>query len=291
MPTTIVTKSGRTRRLPLHVDVEKVAGLDPDGRIVVDDFDARNPEKEGFNYTDWDGTVRESPPSMFGLTLCCNAYDKGVEGGVVCRKCRDDRDIGAYLYREPDGTFPGLDPVTTIRRGTTMHVTTHEQYRSLLDALSVGDHVGDETHASMVAFAKAKKIKRPPEDNPKPEPKAKAAKKTANKGAVCKEKDCDRPATSLGLCKKHHTAQWRKDPANLEKSRRAARKFAAKKRLEDLAVRIGPGFHGDTSGDDYESLPEGVTPERVDHIVNEANEYELDVNAVALDALAKAGLL
>lgn len=55
-------------------DYAKVVGLDADGRIVM---------QMGEDYT-------------FGLTLCCNAYDKGVEDGVVCRACYSDYDIGSY---------------------------------------------------------------------------------------------------------------------------------------------------------------------------------------------------
>ena len=90
MSDTIRTASGRTRVLPEHVDVAKVVGLDPDGRIVVEDF---GPD----------------PTFVFGLTLCCNAYDKGVEDGIVCRACYSYTENGAYLFRRFDGTYPGLD--------------------------------------------------------------------------------------------------------------------------------------------------------------------------------------
>lgn len=102
----ITTESGATRELPEHVDVSRVAGLDEDGRIVVDDNDARNAaplQVQSFTLT----------PFMFGLTLCCNAYDKGMEDGVFCRACYggESDDVGNYLYRQPDGSFPGLDPI------------------------------------------------------------------------------------------------------------------------------------------------------------------------------------
>lgn len=100
---TITAASGRTRELPEHLDPVRIAGLDPEGRIVVDDFDARNAEP-----------ASDQAPFMFGLTLCCDAYDKGVEDGIVCRGCYDTRDVGSYLFREPDGTFPELDPITSI---------------------------------------------------------------------------------------------------------------------------------------------------------------------------------
>lgn len=70
--TTIRFQSGATRAL--HADLAKrVQGLTANGRVVVDD---------GYGY-------------LFGLTLCCNAYDKGVEDGVVCRSCYGS-DTGEY---------------------------------------------------------------------------------------------------------------------------------------------------------------------------------------------------
>ena len=36
---------------------------------------------------------------------------------------------------------------------------------------------------------------------------------------------------------------------------------------EDVVRRIGLGFHPDTYGEDYESLPAGLTPEVVDEVV------------------------
>ena len=111
MSITIRTESGRMRRLPDGLDLERVAGLDPDGRIVVDDFDARNQpfvkREPGFH-----GYLSE--PFMFGLTLCCNASDKGCEDGVYCRACyggAPNADEGNYLFKAEDGSFPGLDPI------------------------------------------------------------------------------------------------------------------------------------------------------------------------------------
>ena len=98
---TITTVSGRTAEVPEHL--ENVVGLNADGRIVVDPFDARNATPAviaGHTMT----------PYMFALTLCCNAYDKGTEDGAVCRGCYGS-DGGEYMYRAADGTFPGLDPI------------------------------------------------------------------------------------------------------------------------------------------------------------------------------------
>lgn len=110
--TVITTASGIVRRLPTNLEPGRVAGLDSEGRIVVDDFAARtsNPlVRAGL-------TMR---PFMFGLTLCCNASDKGVEDGVACRGCYGMEEIGSYLHKADDGTFPGLDPVVQFRMTRT----------------------------------------------------------------------------------------------------------------------------------------------------------------------------
>lgn len=36
---------------------------------------------------------------------------------------------------------------------------------------------------------------------------------------------------------------------------------------DELVLAIGPGFHPDTRGDEYTSLPEGLAPEDVDMVV------------------------
>jgi len=105
---TMMTESGRTKVIPDRfmrekqeypgqLTRDKIAGLDSEGRIVVDMFDARN----------------GSGDYLFGLTLCCNASDKGTEMGVVCRGCYSSHDVGSYLWKAEDGSFPGLDRVVT----------------------------------------------------------------------------------------------------------------------------------------------------------------------------------
>lgn len=101
----ITTKGGRTKELPEHMDPARVAGLDEDGRIVVDDFGARS----------YSGPAKDRP-HMFGLTLCCNAYDKGYEDGVYCRRCagaKPHADVGNYLFPMNDA-YPDLDEVESI---------------------------------------------------------------------------------------------------------------------------------------------------------------------------------
>lgn len=105
----ITTASGRTKRLPDSFNLDAVIGLDPDGRVVVDHFGAVAtpiPPAEAYTFRD--------APFVFGLTLCCNASDKGTEDGVVCRGCygaKRNADEGAYIYRAADGSFPGVDPL------------------------------------------------------------------------------------------------------------------------------------------------------------------------------------
>lgn len=100
--TQIKTASGRTRRVPAHVDTTTILGLDEDGRVVVQlDWMAEGPE-----------------PYAFGLTLCCDAFDKGAEHGVVCRACygaKPPHDSGNYLFfRDEAGNFIGLDPLVEL---------------------------------------------------------------------------------------------------------------------------------------------------------------------------------
>ena len=98
----LIAESGAFRTLPDRLDANEVAGLDSEGRIVVDRFDARQTKKPG--------------SFLFGLTLCCDASDKGIEDGVVCRACYSYRDTGSYLFLDPEtGAFPDLDPVKEIR--------------------------------------------------------------------------------------------------------------------------------------------------------------------------------
>lgn len=123
MTTVIVTQSGGHRVLPERLEPKRVVGLDQDGRIVVDDFDAFNREPELREYAD--GQKIRHTPFLFGLTLCCDASDKGIDVGVVCRGCYGfpgemvdgkEADTGSYLYKH-DGGFPGLDPLDHFEDG------------------------------------------------------------------------------------------------------------------------------------------------------------------------------
>lgn len=72
-PTVVTFASGATRTVRAAL-AERLLGLSEEGRIVVRD--------------DW-------ADYNYGLTLCCNAYDKGYEWGVGCRACGGD-DAGEY---------------------------------------------------------------------------------------------------------------------------------------------------------------------------------------------------
>lgn len=112
----VFTASGQVREIPEHF-VDEVVGLDGAGRIVVDQFGALNKEEPSRN------------DFLFALTLCCNASDKGIEDGVVCRGCYRDDDTGDYLFfDETTGTFPGLDP---IRDGNSYVVMLDEAWALL----------------------------------------------------------------------------------------------------------------------------------------------------------------
>lgn len=158
-------------------------------------------------------------------------------------------------------------------------VETREQYRNLVAALEAGDRLPPKQWDELDKFAKAKKMKRPPANPEKVEPPKKATR-TKNAGTVCSEKGCDRPASSLGLCKMHHTAQWRKDPANAEKTRQAGRRHAAKVRVRKLAEQIGKDFDPRKAGGEYVTLPEGLTAERVDTVLAGARELGVDLEAL-----------
>lgn len=105
----LVTESGRSRGVKANtvegVGADNICGLDEDGRIVVDNFGTREKPYESGQF-------------LFGLTLCHDASDKGVESGIVCRACYGDAsngaDVGNYLWRDPDGSFPGLDPIKSL---------------------------------------------------------------------------------------------------------------------------------------------------------------------------------
>lgn len=54
-----------------------------------------------------------------------------------------------------------------------------------------------------------------------------------------------------------------------------------------LVAAVGSGFHPDTRGNDYSTLPAGITARDVDRIIDAAHAAGLDVYSVALDIITK----
>lgn len=59
-------------------------------------------------------------------------------------------------------------------------------------------------------------------------------------------------------------------------------------RYQQIVTVIGAGFHPDTPGADYTTLPEGITAQDVDDAVTDALEAGIDVHSVALETLHRA---
>lgn len=63
---------------------------------------------------------------------------------------------------------------------------------------------------------------------------------------------------------------------------------AADRALDELTAMInaiGPGFHPDTDGEEYTSLPDGYDPEEVNRILGAAYDFGYDVAEIALAEL------
>ena len=104
--TPITITAARARRLlPPNLEVDRIVGLDAseDHRIVVDDFDAVA------KATADPGVAFRDAPFVFALTACCNASDKGVEDGIVCRGCYGYDEVGDYMHwLGPEQGFSGV---------------------------------------------------------------------------------------------------------------------------------------------------------------------------------------
>lgn len=112
----VKTRSGRNRSFLSEMDPTRIVGLDADGRIVVNDFDAFRPDRAS-TVRNYGGVDVTESPFLFGLTLCCNASDKGVEDGVVCRGCYGEWDTGNYVFMNADRTYD-FDPAEFVQTGT-----------------------------------------------------------------------------------------------------------------------------------------------------------------------------
>lgn len=104
------------------------------------------------------------------------------------------------------------------------------EYNLILAEMERGTDVADDVFEELVAFAKAKKIKRPVRAEPKPS-------KTVNKGRTCSADGCDRGAVAKRMCSKHHTAWWRaQDPARKARANEASKRWRERKRAEAAAL-------------------------------------------------------
>lgn len=56
-------------------------------------------------------------------------------------------------------------------------------------------------------------------------------------------------------------------------------------RYQQIVTLIGPGFHPDTPGDGYTSLPDGVTPQDVDDAIAAVIDAGHDPYGIALEVL------
>lgn len=85
-----------------HTTKYPIVGLDPQGRVIVD-------------LTSEMGT-KDGKPYLFGLTLCCDGFDKGYEDGVFCRSCggaNQPFDIGSN-WPEVTDPFDSSTPWTPV---------------------------------------------------------------------------------------------------------------------------------------------------------------------------------
>lgn len=94
---TLRFRSGATRQT--NIDPARVVGLDRDGRILVNDF------------------AKGEDGWLFGLTLCCNASDKGTETGIACRGCYGTDDVGEYYYASHYPNYEGVIADPIVREG------------------------------------------------------------------------------------------------------------------------------------------------------------------------------
>lgn len=119
------------------------------------------------------------------------------------------------------------------------------EYNELMAKIADGGKVNAKTHAELVEFAKAKKIKRPSADAILDEaaikqakvtkgtkaPKAPKAKVQCDPSTVGSDEKCDRDSRSNGLCATHYSRLvYRARPENAEKARAASNAYAAKVR-------------------------------------------------------------
>lgn len=86
--TTITTAAGQVVTLPYEQTDQPVLGLDAEGRVVLDMGDYG-----------------------FGLTLCCQAWDKGLADDTCCRACYGPDTSAYYFWGEAKGV---TDPAVSV---------------------------------------------------------------------------------------------------------------------------------------------------------------------------------
>ncbi|MCW2735457.1 hypothetical protein [Nocardioides sp.] len=125
------------------------------------------------------------------------------------------------------------------------------EYKQLMALGDAGTQLETKDFDELTAYATRRKVRRP-----KPEwllgapvlvavdgvkvaetRRVQAGKATTptryeNQGAACSDADCDRAATSRGMCSMHYTRAYRSSDERREKAREASRRYAAKKRAE-----------------------------------------------------------
>jgi hypothetical protein len=109
------TRSGAEKEFKSAIDWTRIVGLDWDRRVVVNDFDAFR-EDRASRTVNYGGIASTESPFLFGLTLCCNASDKGTDWGVCCRSCygdSDNADEGSYIFMDAERTYD-FDPADVV---------------------------------------------------------------------------------------------------------------------------------------------------------------------------------
>ena len=123
-------------------------------------------------------------------------------------------------------------------------------YNKLMAEIADGGKVTRKQYDELLAFAKAKKIKRPAEDAVKTKaakaPKAPSEPKVKVKcdpSTVGSDETCDKDSRSNGLCATHYSRLvYRAKPENAAKARQASNDYAARQRAakaEQKAAEAG----------------------------------------------------
>jgi len=117
-----------------------------------------------------------------------------------------------------------------------------QTYTKLMAKIADGGKVSRKQFDELTAFAKAKKIKRPPEGSVLEAAKAPKEKAAPKAKAKCdpslhgSDEKCDKDSRSNGVCATHYSRLvYRARPENAQKAREASGRYAARKRAEKKA--------------------------------------------------------